>query len=161
MPYFDELFASTVGSEPVVHNQKKLKRLDYISFEDEDQFSIKIESTNSDWKQGIVLDLFGYFEISGTQFPNKIVLWEQPSKKEILVRLFQNRSSKKPPKSLPQRGLLGVRNVWDNGVCKLNYWTGGAAMIAEPIENGMRYYCNDGAPDEDFDDIIFTIRKLT
>ena len=160
MPYFDELFASTIGSEPVVYKQKKLIRVDYLSFEDGDQFLIKIESTKSDWKQGIVLDLFGYFEIDGTQFPNKIVLWENPAKKEILVRLFQDKSKKKPPKSLPKRGLLGIRNAWDNGVCKLNYWIGGAAMVAEPIENGMRYKCNDGAPDEDFDDIIFTIQKV-
>lgn len=160
MPYFDELFASNIGSEPIVYKQKKLIRVDYIPFEDDDQFSIKIESTNSDWKQGIVLDLFGYFEIDGAQFPNKIVLWENPAKKEILVRLFQDKSKKKPPKSLPKRGLFGVTNVWDNGICKLNYWIGGAAMIAEPIENGMRYKCNDGAHDEDFDDIIFTIRKV-
>ncbi|MBS0651425.1 MAG: hypothetical protein JSR93_09715, partial [Verrucomicrobia bacterium] len=87
-------------------------------------------------------------------------LWENPSKKEILVRLFQDKSPKKPPKSLPKRGLLSVRNAWDNGGCKLNYWTGGAAMVAELIENGMRYKCNDGAPDEDFEDIIFSIQKV-
>ena len=33
----------------------------------------------------------------------------------------------------------------------------GAAMFTENIDHGKRYYCNDGNPDEDFDDIIFTI----
>jgi len=33
-------------------------------------------------------------------------------------------------------------------------------MIVEKIEGGRRYRCNDGFPDEDFDDIIFTVRKL-
>ena len=37
----------------------------------------------------------------------------------------------------------------------------GAAMIVEEIENGRRYRCNDGAPDEDFDDIVFTVQKIT
>jgi hypothetical protein len=32
-------------------------------------------------------------------------------------------------------------------------------MIVEEIENGRRYYCNDGHPDEDFDDIIFELTK--
>ena len=35
----------------------------------------------------------------------------------------------------------------------------GAAMIVEEIENGRRYRCNDWEPDEDFDDIIFTVQK--
>jgi len=32
-------------------------------------------------------------------------------------------------------------------------------MIAEEIENGFRYHCNDLYPDEDFDDIVFRIER--
>jgi hypothetical protein len=32
-------------------------------------------------------------------------------------------------------------------------------MIVEEIENGFRYYCNDGYPDEDFNDIVFRIER--
>jgi hypothetical protein len=37
----------------------------------------------------------------------------------------------------------------------------GAGMIIEEIENGFRYRCNDWHPDENFDDIVFVIRKLS
>jgi len=32
-------------------------------------------------------------------------------------------------------------------------------MIVEEIESGFRYHCNDGYPDEDFNDIVFTIER--
>lgn len=36
----------------------------------------------------------------------------------------------------------------------------GAAMYSEDIPNGKRYFCNDGEEDEDFDDIIFTVKRV-
>ncbi|MCK4934954.1 MAG: hypothetical protein KAR79_05145 [Simkaniaceae bacterium] len=36
----------------------------------------------------------------------------------------------------------------------------GSAMYSEDIEDGKRYFCNDGDLDDDFDDIIFTVKKL-
>jgi len=33
-------------------------------------------------------------------------------------------------------------------------------MYSEDIPNGKRYFCNDGVPDDDFDDIIFTVERL-
>lgn len=36
----------------------------------------------------------------------------------------------------------------------------GAAMYSEEIPNGKRYFCNDGEEDEDFDDIIFTVKRV-
>jgi hypothetical protein len=36
----------------------------------------------------------------------------------------------------------------------------GAAMYSEDIPNGKRYFCNDGDEDEDFDDIIFTVKRV-
>jgi hypothetical protein len=33
-------------------------------------------------------------------------------------------------------------------------------MIVEEIENGRRYRCNDGVPDDDFDDIVFTVQRV-
>ena len=35
----------------------------------------------------------------------------------------------------------------------------GAAMYSEDIPNGKRYFCNDGDEDEDFEDIIFTVKR--
>jgi hypothetical protein len=33
-------------------------------------------------------------------------------------------------------------------------------MKVEEIENGRRYHCSDGKPDENFNNIVFTIKKL-
>ena len=58
-------------------------------------------------------------------------------------------------------GHIHVWNVWNPG----HWWRGvrgrtyGAGMIVEEIENGFRYYCNDGYPDEDFNDIVFRIER--
>lgn len=60
-----------------------------------------------------------------------------------------------------QDGHIHVWNVWNVG----HWWSGidgrhnGAGMIVEEIEHGFRYYCNDGYPDEDFNDIIFRIER--
>ncbi|MCB1110965.1 MAG: hypothetical protein KDK64_08280, partial [Chlamydiia bacterium] len=35
----------------------------------------------------------------------------------------------------------------------------GAAMYSENISGGKRYFCNDGDEDDDFDDIIFTLKR--
>jgi hypothetical protein len=37
----------------------------------------------------------------------------------------------------------------------------GACMVVEEIEGGRHYRCNDNVPDDDFDDIVFTVRKET
>ena len=63
------------------------------------------------------------------------------------------------PKRVPKKGLLGIKNVLDAGRGTISSWVGGAARIVEEIENGRRYSCNDRAPDDDFDDIVFTITK--
>ena len=36
----------------------------------------------------------------------------------------------------------------------------GAAMYSEDIPDGKRYFCNDGDEDEDFDDIIFMVKRV-
>jgi hypothetical protein len=34
-------------------------------------------------------------------------------------------------------------------------------MIIEQLPNdGRRYHCNDGEPDEDFDDLVFRIERV-
>ena len=40
---------------------------------------------------------------------------------------------------------------------KARMWQRGAAMILEVDGNTRRYRCNDGHPDDNFDDIIFEI----
>ena len=55
---------------------------------------------------------------------------------------------------------LQVVNVWDcgNGVVELMHNC--AAMIVDDLSNGRRYHCNDGFPDDDFDDIVFRLERV-
>ena len=54
---------------------------------------------------------------------------------------------------------ISIYNVWEteNGV--IHWWFNGAAMIVEELANGRHYRCNDGFPDDDFDDIIFRLER--
>lgn len=56
---------------------------------------------------------------------------------------------------------LSIKNVWSwpDRQCPIS-WVMNAAMIVEEIPNGRLYRCNDGAMDEDFDDIVFTLERL-
>jgi hypothetical protein len=60
-----------------------------------------------------------------------------------------------------QDGHIHVWNVWNNGSLRhgIDGQHGGAAMIVEEIDNGFRYRCNDGYPDNDLDDIVFRIER--
>ncbi len=59
-----------------------------------------------------------------------------------------------------KKGELRVKNVWDtgNGIVHSGHY--GAAMIVEEIPNGRLYRCNDGKPDDDFDEIGFSIERV-
>jgi len=46
------------------------------------------------------------------------------------------------------------------GRCAYTNHTCSNAMYSEDIPNGKRYHCNDGIPDDDFDDIVFTVTRL-
>jgi hypothetical protein len=159
VPNFDEIF-STNQERPVKYKEKALIRCDDFPFEDGDHFLVTFEKTNSEWRQGVALDLFGFFEINGKSYQDRIALWEDASQKETIITVFKEKSNRHKSKRLPKEGVLGINNIWDAGN-GTGSWYGGAAMIVEEIENGRRYRCNDGHPDENFDDIIFTVQKIT
>lgn len=58
-------------------------------------------------------------------------------------------------------GHIHVWNVWNDGNVRhgIDGLRNCAGMIVEEIENGFRYRCNDGYPDEDFNDIVFRIER--
>ena len=159
MPDFDKIF-STKKERPIKYKGNYLVRFDDIPFENGDSFLLTFEKTNSKWRQGIGLVIFGFFEINGRKYKDRIVLWEDTAPKETTVILWEEKSKRYHSKRLPKKGLLGIKNIWDTGDGVIESWYGGAAMIVEKIENGKRYWCNDGHPDENFDDIVFTIKKL-
>ena len=161
MPDFSEIFIKNKG-KPIQYKGKTLVMTDYIPFEDGDRFLFTFEQTNSEWRQGIGLYMFGHIEIECLKktVEDRTVFFEDTSPKEIIVSLWAEKIRKYHPKRLPKKNLLGIKNIWDTGSGSIESWDWGAAMIVEEIENGKRYRCNDGHPDEDFDDIVFTVQRL-
>ncbi|MCB1108114.1 MAG: hypothetical protein KDK44_00475 [Chlamydiia bacterium] len=118
-----------------------------------DTLLISVEKTNSEYKQGFSIDISGSCEYKGTLYKQKkgvkMLFWEDttPKKFELVIYSRQN--------------YVWIQNFWeaknDMGTAFLDRAHNGAAMIVEEIENGRRYRCNDITPDDDFDDIIFTV----
>ncbi len=54
---------------------------------------------------------------------------------------------------------LRIWNIWDIGDGTVHSWHDGSAMVVEPLgPASWWFFCNDGYPDDDCDDLIFTIR---
>jgi len=159
---FDDIFSST-EKRPIQYREKSIVRVDYLPFVDGDNLLITFEKTNSNWKQGIGFYLFGKIilpNFDNLECEDRAFFWEDTFLKQIQLTLFGNKSKRKHSKRLPEKGLLGIKNVWDTGDGVVESWHGGAAMYPEDIPNGKRYFCNDGKLDDDFDDIIFTVERI-
>lgn len=118
---------------PVTHSQK---------------IRVTFESSNSEWDQGIYFATDGAFEINGQTVKKALVLWKNTAPHEVIMRV----KSKK--------GECLIKNVWDVGDGVAHSWHNGAAMIIEESGPSRRYRCNDGKPDDDFDDLVFRIELL-
>ncbi len=161
MPSFNDLFIESKG-KPIIYNGKSIIRLDKFPVSNGDILISSIEGTNGDCRQGFVIDITGYCEIDGEIIKKgkrvRMTFWQDTMPKEVKLKVFT------------KQNFVCVHNIWEsttsylaNGMRKdskiTEYFAEGSAMIVEEIQNGRRYHCNDGEPDDDFDDIIFTVRK--
>lgn len=149
MPGFSNLFNKSKG-KPFEYNGKTIMLVDSFSVEgDTKKIAIKFETTNSKWKQGIAFELDkGAMRINSKDIGKGAVLWEDTAPNTVYIEIIGSPSC------------LYIKNVWDTGNGAMQSWHHGAAMFAEDIDQGRRYYCNDGEPDDDFNDIIFTIQRV-
>ena len=167
MPDFSELFLKSNG-HPVSYNGKSLVLSDKFPVEDGDILVVLIEKSGSKYRQGLCIDITGSCEMDGKIFAQgkgvRMLFWEDTSPKQFRIRVFT------------KRGFVWIENIWEQiNSYLIRTSTGevvrkesksvesryhGAAMIIEEIENGRRYRCNDGHPDENFDDIVFTVQRL-
>ncbi|MGH6614062.1 hypothetical protein [Sphingomonas sp.] len=97
--------------------------------------------------RGVHLATKGHFKIGSETFPKAIVLWADTAPRIVILEVHAN------------DGVCQVKNVWDTGDGTMHSWHNGAAMIIEETEFGRRYRCNDGNPNDDFDDIIFRLES--
>ncbi len=164
---FSERFFESKG-QPINYNGKTLTLSDKFPVKNGDVLIISIEKANSEFRQGLCIDVTGHCECDGEVFKQgkgiRMLFWEDTAPKQIKLKVFT------------EKDFVRVENIWErtnsylvggpNGetIEKKSKSTtsriNGAAMIVEEIENGRRYRCNDGTLDDDFDDIIFTVQKL-
>ncbi len=153
--------------EPIIHNGQTLHLSHKFPVKDGDVLLIFIEKTNSDCRQGVCIDITGSCELNGEIYNMgkgvRMLFWEDTSPEEIKLTVHT------------KRGFVWVENIWEKtSVQVLSSTNGenvtkeskhvesryyGSAMIVEEIDNGIRYRCNDWHPDENFDDIVFTVTK--
>lgn len=167
MPNFEPLFVESRG-QSIVYKGKNVIRIDKFPVKNGDTLIVSIEKTNAVERQGFIIDITGYCEMHGEICKKgkgiRMAFWEDTMPKQVQLKVFT------------KQDFVWIENIWEEETSYLittptgeplerkskliNYRVNGAAMIVEEIENGRRYRCNDGDPDEDFDDIIFTVRKL-
>lgn len=146
---FEKEFEKSKG-KPITYKGKIIRMWDQFQLpRKEIRLKFRIISTNSEWRQGISLKTTGsFFFGNDREFKNSIGIWEDTASSEDI---FLCKSDDL---------VIEVVNVWDTGDGVIQSWHNGAAMWYEEIRNGKRYHCNDGHPDDDFDDIIFEIQII-
>lgn len=167
MTDFSSLFMKTKG-KPVEYNGDMLHMAHYFPVKEGDILVASIEKASSDCRQGLCIDVTGWCEFDEDEHKTgkgiRMLFWEDTAPKEIKLTVH------------PTNDRVVIYNIWENiseyvladqqgnpvtkSSTSVDYWRYGAAMIVEEIEDGFRYRCNDWHPDDDFDDIIFTVRKL-
>ena len=142
---FQEQFTKNMG-KPFIHNGKEIMMIDYFELPYKKcRMKINRVSTKSKWKQGVELQVKGSIKINNQVVKKGTRLWEHTAPKEVT---FEVESKDKK---------IIVTNIWDFGDGVTQKWHNGGAMYFEEIENGKRYYCNDGQPNDDFTDLIFEL----
>ena len=147
MPSFGQLFMKSKGKS-IQYEGRTLYLADRLEIVDGTVFNVRIESTNSRYRQGIDLVTTGSFEVNGMTHDKGFYLWADtaPNAPELIQVVVHTTS-----------GVIRVNNVWEDKRGTIHAWHNGAAMWIEELPNGRRYHCNDGDPDDDFDDIVFSV----
>jgi len=167
MPNFTPFFVDSKG-QPISFKGHTVVRTDKFPVTNGDTLIASIEKTRADKRQGFVIDISGYCIMNGEICKKgkgvRMLFWEDTMPKQLRLKIFT------------KQDFVWISNIWEESGSYLsilqngtsvyrerqttNYEVEGAAMIVEEIEGGRRYLCNDRDPDEDFDDIIFTVQNL-
>lgn len=146
MPDFGPAFAASRGA-PIQYKGRTLVLADSLAVTQGAIVRVVLKSTSSQLRQGVGLRSdgrlrFGNVVCKPRQF---ITLWADTMPQVAEVRCEAGCT------------YLQVKNIWESPSGRIDSWHNGAAMIIETIRDGKLYRCNDGEPDEDFDDIVFKI----
>jgi hypothetical protein len=137
--------------KPIIYEGKTLIMGDDFPLEGATSFRLVFEACKGEWRQGVALNCKGSFLFRDQSFNGKagIVFWQDTAPQFVELRVTGDPSS------------IQVKNVWDVGDGVIHSWHNGAAMIVESLSTGRRYRCNDGFADDDFDDIVFRLERVS
>ncbi|GAA4105642.1 hypothetical protein [Mucilaginibacter panaciglaebae] len=142
---FEEFFNKSQG-KPFIYKGKEIKMSDRVLLpKNKALLRLVFVSTDSQWRQGIIFQTKGEFEVNGQKLPNKVVLWENTAPREVEISLTSKDK------------ILFIYNVWDTGDGTMHYGHNGGALFIEQNDKVTTYNCNDGYADDDFNDLIFRI----
>lgn len=180
-----EYIPGEIAPQKRIYKGKTIFLVDKFPVKHGEKLLFTIEQTNSRYPQGFYISLeSGYLKIDDDPIkhkgPNKFLLcedcevqlftkeghifianyWEETIYEEEASGHFQKEDGTfthtkifKYPEGKVFPCYINSRR-WNQGLCN------GAAMYSEDIPDGKRYFCNDGDEDDDFDDIIFTVKKV-
>lgn len=148
MPIFQDLFERNAGL-PILYGGKEIHSVDRIIVPTGEPIVVTFEHIGSRFRQAVCLDLDGTFLVDGQSIRKKMILWHNTAPRVVTIMPTVRKRAKD--------GRILVFNAWDRGNGVTDAWTMGGAMIVEDTPTGRRYRCNDWEPDDDFDDLIFTI----
>ena len=142
---FEELFIKSEWN-PIEYKGKTVFIADNLKLPfRKGQFFLKFIQFSSDWEQGLFLSTKGTFRVNNETLTNKVFFRQNTAPAEIDI-IIESKT-----------GVIKVWNAWNTGNDIFYYGNNGSAIYCEEMENGKKYFCNDGYPDDDFDDLIFTI----
>jgi len=148
---FEELFEAS-NWQPVEYKDKMIRIGDTLPVSDDiDRYQIIFESVNSDWEQGIFIECKGANFIINDEEENLngCYFWFNKTRMINTFKILKKNKTE-----------LKVWNIWRIDKGPMSYGHNGAALYFEEEINGKRFYCNDGYPDDDFDDLIFQINWI-
>ncbi len=145
MIVFQDEFMKSKG-KPIEHNNKIIFMIDNFKLPEKNcKIKFDIISTNSEWKQGFELTTKGNMKVNNEIIKNGTRIWVHTAPKSSIIEVDSKDKN------------IIVTNIWDHGDGITQKWHNGGALYFEEIENGKRYYCNDGHQNDDFNDLIFEI----
>ena len=153
----------------IIYEGKKLVMSDRFPVKNGDVVFVNIEKTNSNLRQGATIDITGWCEINGEKFKQgkgvRMQFWEDTWNKTYPIKIFTKRDYVVVYNICEAKSFYSTFDKQETPLMKssttLEYWHNGCAMIVEEIENGRRYRCSDVMPDGNFENIVFTIKKIS
>src|ERR1700682_1746646 len=144
---FDVLFRESKG-KPVTYKGRLVQRIDTLTVHPKSHIALSFEAAKGHYRQGVRIKANGYVTVADEKLRD-FVLWTDTAPPGVKLTAG--------PRTTEQK----IWNCWDHGDGVTQAWLNGGAMIVEKLKSGARKYCcNDGLPNDDFNDLVFILDGL-